>query len=104
MQGEVEQPKFDSVVSIDIKQADVLADVGFTTEIDTYADSDCTTPKEKFILGSKFYTKVKLSNMIIDAASITCNTYKVKQTKGTTVTTTDMKAETKYAFIEKSNG
>lgn len=94
--------KFTTIAAIDIKQADVLADIGFTSSIATYNDSNCTSASDKFILGHKFYTKIELTDMIIDAENITCNTYKIKQTKAGNIIETDLKAEVKYAFMQKS--
>jgi len=40
--------------------------------------------------------------LIVPTQTITCNTYVVKQTKDGQVIPTDMKAETKYAFMQKN--
>jgi len=93
--------KFTTIAAIDIKQGDVLSDIGFTSSIATYNDSNCTVANNKVILGHKFYTKIELTDMIVDAENITCNTYKIKQTKNGNTEVTDMKAELKYAFMEK---
>merc|ERR1711972_876757 len=93
--------KFTSIAAIDIKQGDVLSDIGFTTDIKSYDDEACTKANNKFILGQKFYTKISLSDLIVKTNNITCNTYKIKQTKNGVTTTTDLKAEVKYAFMEK---
>jgi len=94
--------KFTTIAAIDIKQGDVLSDIGFTSSIKTYNDTNCTVASNKFILGHKFYTKIELTDMIINAENITCNTYKIKQTKNGNTEVTDMKAELKYAFMQKS--
>lgn len=91
---------FTTIAAIDIKQADVLDDIGFTSALTTYDDQACTAAATTFMLGQKFYAKVALTNLVVNTASITCNTFKIKQTKNGAVTTTDLKAETKYNFEE----
>jgi len=41
--------------------------------------------------------------MIIDADTISCETYKIKQTKDSKTSVTDMKAELKYAFVQRKH-
>jgi len=92
--------KFTTTAAIDIKQGDVLSDIGFTSTITPYEDKECKVQTSKFRLGQKFYTKIELTDLIVNTNNITCNTYKIKQTKNGQVTTTDLKAESKYNFEE----
>jgi len=92
--------KFSTTAAIDIKQGDVLSDIGFTSAITPYEDKACTVQTSKFRLGQKFYTKIELTDLIVPTTNITCNTYKIKQTKDGKETVTDMKAEAKYNFEE----
>jgi len=93
--------KFTTIAAIDIKQGDVMDDIGFTSNIATFKDANCTLSSNKFILGQKFWTKITLTDLIVDAETIVCNTYKIKQTKNGALETTDLKAEVKYAFEQK---
>merc|ERR1712187_457832 len=70
---------FTTTAAIDIKQADVLADIGFTSSIVPYEDEACTIQQSKFKLGQKFYTKIVLTDLIVPTTNIACNTYKIKQ-------------------------
>merc|ERR1712176_1729112 len=72
---------FTTTAAIDIKQGDVLTDIGFSHSITPYEDEDCTVQTSKFRLGQKFYTKIELTNLIVDTNNITCNTYKIIQKK-----------------------
>jgi hypothetical protein len=92
--------KFTTTASIDIKQGDVLSDIGFTSAITPYEDANCTVQQSKFRLGQKFWTKIVLTDLVVPTHNITCNTYKIKQTKAGQTTETDLKAEAKYAFVE----
>jgi len=92
---------FTTTAAIDIKQGDVLADVGFDASIDAYKTKECTGEKMKtFSLGQKFFTKIVLDNLVVPTTNITCNTYKIIQEKDNQEIVTDMKAETKYNFVE----
>lgn len=95
--------KFSVIAAIDIKQGDVLDDIGFTSAITLYKELAATTPATSFHLGSKFYSLITLSNLIVNTHNITCLTYKIKQTKGGLSTVTDMKGENKYKFVEQKH-
>jgi hypothetical protein len=92
--------KFTTTASIDIKQGDVLSDIGFTSAITPYEDEACTVQQSKFRLGQKFWTKIVLTDLVVPTHNITCNTYKIKQTKAGQTTETDLKAEAKYNYVE----
>jgi len=98
-QRSIGQP-FTVTAAIDIKQGDVLSDIGFTADIVAYEDEECKVESVKFRLGQKFYTKITLQNLVINAATIKCNTYRIIQEKDQQETITDMMAEAKYAFVE----
>jgi len=94
--------KWSADVKILIEEADVLADVGFGANMATFADRKCKHPEDKFKLGQRFWAKIQLENVVVNAKSITCETFKIHQTKDGDIDTTDM-METKYKFQETTD-
>jgi hypothetical protein len=91
--------KWAADVGIDIEDADVLADVGFDAKMATYSDRQCKHQEDKFKLGQRFWAKIELNHLAVDAKSITCETFVIKQTKGDKTQETNM-METRYNFLQ----
>jgi len=68
----------------------------------TFSDRKCKHPEDKFKLGQRFWAKIQLENVVVNAKSITCETFKIHQTKNGVTDTTDM-METKYKFQETTD-
>ena len=94
---------FISDATIDLKKSDVLAEVGFGSDINMYSDEGCTEASEKFELGQKYYAKIVLQNVVVDASKINVQSMNIHQTKNGKTTTTNMK-EPQYNFMEKQSG
>jgi hypothetical protein len=91
-------------VTMSIKQADVLGDIGFTTDLKLYTDDKATTESSSFDLGQTFFAKIDLSDLIVNTETITCSSMKIEQTKAGVTTETDMITDPIYNFAETSPG
>jgi len=91
--------KWSANVGIDIEDADVLADVGFGADMKTCKDKKCTATQDKFRLGDRFWANIKLKDLAVNATSIICETFVIKQTKDGKEIPTNM-MESPYKFKE----
>merc|ERR1712062_967854 len=97
---------FQSIASIDIQQADVLADIGFDHKLTTFKDQACTEANTNFNLGDFVYVKIELSALVVEPKKIECKLMHVVQTKEGKPSKTDMKEkkdgsdEYKYNFYQ----
>jgi len=94
--------KFQSTATIFVEQADVLDTVGFDATLELYQEKECTNKKTTFYMGDQFFAKVSLSNLVVDAATITCDEFNITQANPVTnaIEHTDLKADAKYNYQE----
>jgi hypothetical protein len=92
----------DATAEIFIETADVLGAVGFDGNMTLYEEKELLTESDKFYLGQQFFAKISLSNLIVDAKTITCKAFNITQTNPVTgaVEKTDLKGDDMYNFRE----
>jgi len=76
-------PSFIATAEITIAKSDVLGEVGFDTEITLWEDVDTVgvpfNENYKFQIGERFWAKIELSSLIVDADNIDCTEFIVTQ-------------------------
>jgi len=76
-------PSFLATAEITIVQSDVLGEIGFDTQISLWEDVDASgvpyNPNTEFQIGEKIYSKIEVSNLVVDTDSITCTEMIVTQ-------------------------
>jgi len=83
--------KFQVLTTFDIRQADVLSEIGFTSAMTTCGDESCAAEKTVFKLGEHIWAKIILTDMVVDAEDIECTTFKITQLKNGKEMITDLK-------------
>jgi len=90
---------FDIVATINLVLSDVLGDIEYTGEMEMYRDRALTDKATTYPVGEMFFAKITLSNLVVDAQTITCSSFQIKQTHNDVEELTDMK-EDSYLFEE----
>jgi len=81
---------------IHISKTDLMAEVGFKTDISLYADRQCETANTQFETSHPIYAKLILSNQIVAIETIACTAFIVRQYSNSGV-----EGETAVLLVEK---
>jgi len=94
---------FVTFAKVNVKQADVLGDIGFGANAALYKDAAATQTATSFQLGDKFYIKITLEKAAVDAASINCEKLTLTQTNDAGAKKATNMKEAQYNFMENQS-
>jgi len=90
---------WEAIAAIHIEAEDLMTEVSFETDVSLYSDQQCLNSATTFKRGAGLYTKVVLSEEIVEIESIACSKFIVKQYSNPKIDGADALVE-KHMIVE----